>query len=161
MNFRLSITILLFSGVTFAQNSLPIFRTSWNDETPTSWTDWGTSSYVLPFSCSEGNSGKLQNEGDYFEVNFSEAPDQLSFVLKGDLFNNGELSIQESVNGVDWTNCIVYNELKDECKKETLYLNKASRYVRFYYSLKAKGSILLDDVSISKSLTGNSELVQN
>lgn len=161
MKFRLSIAILLFAGVTFAQNSLPIFRTSWNTNTPIYWTDWGTSSYVLPFSCSEGNSGKLQNEGDYFEVNFSDTPDQLSFVLKGDLFNSGKLSIQESVDGVDWSNCIVYDELKDECKKETLSLNKTTRYVRFYYSLKIKGSILLDDVSISKSLTGNNELVQN
>lgn len=159
MKFRLSIAILLFVSVTFAQTSLPIFRTNWTTETSSAWTDWGTGSYTLPFSCSGDSSGKLQNEGDYYEINFSETAEQVSFQLKGDSFKKGEFAIQESEDGVYWTNISVYNELQNECQQESFSLSNRSRYIRFYYLLKAKGNILIDDVYITEKKT--TELAQN
>lgn len=148
----ISISIIAHSVQLFGQAELPLNRTTWNAGAPTGWTDNGTGSYTSSFGCTGNNSGKLDDTGDYYQIYFDSAPDELTFKLKSASMSGGStLTVEESSNGSDWSTIDTYLDGDfTDCNDITKSLNSASRYVKFSY-VKDAGNCVLDDVSITKA----------
>jgi hypothetical protein len=151
-NLILGFLVLLFSCshfIGFSQATLPLSRSIWDAGAPTGWTDNGTSAYTTTFACTGSNSGQLNSTGDYYQIFFSSAPDQLTFTLKGASFSGGTFTVEESVDGVTWSTLSTFTSITSSCNKHTYSLACDTRYVRFFYSNKDLGNIAIDDVSIT------------
>ncbi|WP_133256582.1 hypothetical protein [Flavobacterium tibetense] len=146
--------VILFSvAISYAQTNLPVERTTWNT-TPLGWTDWGTAANTTN-SDKSLNLGKLENAGDYYEVVFNNVPNKVTFQIKGDSFNGGTFSLQESKDGVYWSNVKVYKSLPVNEDTQKFSLKNNTRYVRFYYTNKENGSIAIDNVEITADTQSN------
>lgn len=145
----LSFFIFLFNLIGYSQATLPLSRTTWNGGAPAGWTDNGTGSYTSSFACSGNNGGRLDGTGDYYQVFFSSAPDQLSFDLKGASFSGGTFDVEESADGSTWSTLSTFTSIVGSCNSHTYTLDCATRYVRFFYTNKSSGNVSVDDVSIS------------
>lgn len=139
-----------------AQTNLPVSRTTWNSETPLGWTDWGTTATTTS-SNPDLNFGNLENAGDYFEIFFNGIPAQLTFQLKADSFSGGTFSLQESQDGIYWSNIKVYTAIDVNFEIQKFNLKSKSRFVRFIYLKKENGTISIDNIEISTSLKTNIE----
>jgi len=148
---------VIFCGFGFGQTSLPLSRTNW-DATPAGWTDNGTGSYITTFACTNSNSGKLDNTGDYYEVYFNSQPDQLVFKLKkASMSGESYLIIEESADGSNWSQIGNYGTGSAstsfiDCNDITISLNSTTRYVKWTYT-KASGNCVIDDVNITSAIT--------
>jgi hypothetical protein len=143
--------LFLFSfSKSWGQATLPVSRVSWAT-TPTGWTDGqgGSPTYGSDIcGGSDGTSGRLDNTGENFVVNYNAVASSLSFCMQGNGFSGGTFSVEESVNGSTWTNVQSYTTISATPSIRTLNLNCASRFVRFIYTTKSAGNVQLDNVSI-------------
>lgn len=145
-------TALSFLG--WGQTTLPLSRSVWSS-IPTGWTDSNTGNYTTNCDGSGGtkSSGKLDDSGDYYFVNFTGTPGILSLGLKGEgTTGSYSFRIQQSTNGSSWTDIEVFNSLNilpSTCTTKSYSLLSTSLYVRFYFETKATGNVRVDDVSIT------------
>jgi len=136
------------------QASLPLSRTTWNASAPAGWTDSGTGSYTSSFACTGDNSGKLDDSGDYYQVNFDSQPGEMIFKLKSaSMSGESKLTVEESTDGSSWTSIGNYGTCASciaitDCNDISLTLNSSSRYVKWTYT-KVNGNCVFDDVSIA------------
>lgn len=142
----------------FAQAPLP---TSWdfNSAIPVGWTASQQNGNTTYSSGSDGNpSGRLDETNDNFEIYFNEEPGQLTYHLRGSTFQgapwDGTFSIQESVDGITWTDMrVLTNTSGVTVGGFTQYVDfpaSATRYVRFFYTNKISGSnMALDEVNLN------------
>lgn len=146
----LAITLATFNSSFFTQATLPVSRTTWNSGAPTGWTDNGTGSYTSSFACSGNNAGKMDGTGDYYQVFFSNTPDQLTFKLKSASMNAvSSCLLEESANGSTWSTLGTYTTANiTTCGIITHTLNSSTRYVRWTYT-KSSGNCSIDDVDIT------------
>jgi hypothetical protein len=110
------------------------------------------------------NLGKLENAGDYYEIVFNNVPNKVTFQIKGYSFNGGTFSLQESQDGVYWSNVKVYTSLPVNEETQKFSLKNNTRYLRFYYTEKENGTIAIDNVEITadtKSNPVNSNIVNS
>ena len=91
---------------------------------------------------------KFDGTGDYVIIHFSDAPDKLTYDIKGNSFSGGTFTVQESADGADYTEVASYTSLGDVQNKEN-DLNSASRYVKFIYTNKSNGNVALGNIAIS------------
>lgn len=151
--FLASLPVLLMG-----QATLP---TSWNAEgtPPTGWTTSGTGSY------SQGQTGagiKLSGTGQHVQIFVADEPGAVSYYIKGQTFEGagfqGTFSIQESVNGSNWTDMRVLQNTDIDFNTFTQFTdnpNPESRYIRFYFTSKISGSnINLDEITIAQPAAG-------
>lgn len=138
----------------WGQASLPLSRTTWGGAEPTGWTNSGCNQRTTTFACSGSNGTIFDTDGDSRTVFFSSSPDQLVFKLKkSSMSGESSLLVQESVDGVTWTDDGVYGTATGataitDCADIAITLNCLSRYVKWTYT-KATGNCDMDDVSIS------------
>lgn len=147
----LLLAICALSGRIYSQASIPLTRTTWST-TPTGWSDnqGGTPTYASDIcGGSDLTSGRLDNTGENFVVNYNTGASNLTFCVLGNAFSGGTFSVEESVNGTAWTTVQSYTALGAASSK-TLTLNCLSRYVRFIYTNKSAGNVQLDNVSITQ-----------
>lgn len=138
-----------------AQTSLP---TSWSFTTttfPNGWTASGNTYYTgsgnTPPAC------KLDNTSDWVQIFFSGAPGALTYYVAGNSFTGGQFDVQESVNGTTWTTLHHFDDTNLPSSTYTMFTDNpasASRYIRFYYTLKSAGNVGLDDVNIAAPPAG-------
>jgi hypothetical protein len=150
-NLILGFLILLFSCIQlagFSQATLPLSRTTWNAGAPTGWTDSGTSSYTSTFACSGSNGGRMDDAGDFYQVFFSSAPDQLSYTIKISGSATSTLLVEESPNGTNWTTVNNHTSIATSCTNFNFSLLCSTRYVRWTYN-KTSQNLTIDDVSIT------------
>lgn len=146
-----------FSGViaeAYSQATLPLSRTAWDAGEPTGWSQSGCTPRTTTFACSGSNARTFDTNGDYTIVNFSSAPDQLTFKLKkASMSGESKMVVEESVDGSTWTLVGNYGTATGataitDCNDITVALLSTSRYIKWSY-IKAGGNCDLDDVSIS------------
>ncbi|MFV0469296.1 MAG: DUF6383 domain-containing protein [Dysgonomonas sp.] len=165
----LTLCLLLFgiSTAINAQATLPVnatfsgVTTSGPGTMPTGFTQNGLGGY--------NGALKFDTEGDWLQLNFNGAPDQLQFDLgvnnsfPGSILSTMTFTVEESTNGTTWTSVASYTNVAGGTKKITL-LN-SSRFVRWTYTTKPSGSnIALKNISVTAStasatptITTNSE----
>lgn len=141
-----SLVAFLFSVTAIGQTSLPVSRTEAWTSTPSGWTDNGTGSYTTN-QCTGTNSGKLDTQGDYFEVYFTGTPDQLSYTLKSQSFV-GTYKTQEYYGG-SYHDLQSTTTMSATCTAFNYTLNAGTSKIRFIYEIRTSGNITLDEVSIT------------
>ena len=104
---------------------------------------------------------KFDGTGDHVIIHFDVEPGILSYDIKGNSFNGGTFTVQESENGETYTDIVVYTELAAK-ETKTHNLASSSRYVKFIYTEKSGGNVALGNISIQKpDLRADAGLVWN
>ncbi len=141
------------------QATLPLSRILWGTA-PTGWTDSGTTTYGTNCdgTMTTNGSGKLDDTGDNYKINFTGTPGILSLGIKGESTSGSySVRIQESINGTTWTDLEVFNSGNplntSSCVTKNYNLISTTTYVRFLYETKVTGNVRVDDVSITAGCT--------
>lgn len=163
--FKYFLFIILFLQISISSISqaiIPISRTNWSGAAPVGWSDnqGTTPTYASDVCGSSGSiSGRLDNAGENFVVNYNTGASNLSFCLKGNGYTPGQFNVEESVAGVVWTNVQTITAISATSSSFTVVLNCASRYVRFIYTTKNVGNIAIDDVIITQGTCGGGNTI--
>ena len=140
---------------------MPVSRTVW-DSTPTGWTDTPLDNYLTSFACSGSNGAKFDTTGDLKIVNFNSNPGQLTFTVKSNAATTSVLLIEESVDGITYTNVVSLSAtaaLPTSCTVKGPYaLNSTSRYVRWTFT-KGSQNLTMDDVNITAAAGPTPDIV--
>ena len=139
-------------SLSFGQATLPLSRTAWVT-TPTGWTDNGVNR-ITSFACSGNDGGSLLASGNSYKVFFSGVPNQLTYSIKGSNPTTGSFNVQESPDGITWTDIIAYSTISGgTCINETQTLLSTTSYVQFIYINKTAGNVDIDDIAISANVS--------
>ena len=144
---KITLVALFLVVMSYAQTNLPVERTTWNT-TPLGWTDWGTTATTSNGDATI-NFGKLENAGDYYEIAFTNIPSHLTYAIKGESFSGGIFYIQESPDGIYWSNIKNKTAVTENWQNHKFKLKSNSRFVRFYYNTKKEGNVVIDEVKIT------------
>lgn len=159
------LTILGLVICTFSLTAQTTLPTSWDCNPATlpsvGWTtnvsDYyntgSTGYYCIP------PSAKLNLDHKYVKINVSDPPGIIQYCLRGSVFSGltAEFSLEESVDGVVWTDIRVFNNSNpppDYMVTYTDTANPTSRWIRFYYDEKESGNIALDEIYINPAPQG-------
>ena len=174
MNKILTILIAIaFTSIASAQTTLP---TKWSfinpapsgagsssptgpaSNGPTGWTTkldilvGGTTTFTYVPGCDADQGCKLDATGEYVQIWFADKPGILGYYLKAQFASggfSGTFKVQQSVDGINWSDIKVYTTLSSSCTRFTDSVSSVSRYVRFFYDTKVSGSnVELDSVYI-------------
>jgi hypothetical protein len=181
-------TILLLFVLPFlgmAQTTLPTFWSFVNpspagaassnpsgpaSDGPTGWTTKldVSNSGTTPFVYATGSDGsaacRLDAAGEYVQIWFAEKPGQLSYYIRGTAIGtpafSGVFNIQESADGLTWTNMSSLTTMSGSFTRHTETPAATSRYIRFYYDTKVSGSnVALDSVYLAKPGPSNAATI--
>ena len=98
-----------------------------------------------------GSSPKLKfnSTGDVviIKIKADQDPGTLTYDIKGNTFSEGTFKVQQSANGVDYSDVASYAELGTESESKTLA--QTTRYVKFIYTEKVNGNVALGNIAIS------------
>lgn len=161
-----------------AQAPLP---TIWNFSTPgiatppAGWTTGLGTNGNLTYSGAANSVGgdniscRLDATGEFLTIWFADKPGPLSYWMRGTGISpnpafTGTFSIQESVNGTNWTPLRTFTTANPVAGTMTRYVDNPSasaRYVRFFYSAKeANSNIALDSVLIQAAPASPNATIQ-
>lgn len=156
---------IIFSAAalnTFGQASLP---TSWNfdDLAPAGWEEHldqnpGNTRYTNGLV---GAACKLDGDNEFVVVEFTDVCSAVIYNIKGEGSSQPDdiFTIQESVNGTNWTTMreLVGPDLDGGSYTEYTDLpNSASRYIRWYFTDKQSGrNVGLDEISLAPQVPTN------
>ena len=118
---------------------------AWDDTTtPTGVRNSGVSTY--------GNSPymKFDTTGDYIILKVNEAPEWLSFDIKGNTFSGGTFTVQTSADGRTYTDLATYTELGDTQSESFSDLGNI-RYIKWIYTEKSAGNVALGNILVTKT----------
>ena len=118
---------------------------AWDDNTtPTGVRNSGVSTY--------GNSPymKFDTTGDYIILKVNEAPEWLSFDIKGNTFSGGTFTVQTSADGRTYTDLATYTELGDTQSESFSDLGNI-RYIKWIYTEKSAGNVALGNILVTKT----------
>lgn len=155
-NLLLLAIATLISGSVWAQATLP---TGWNfdDPEPNGWTESlannpGNTRYTQ--TTVSGAACRLDGDDEFVMVHFADVCGGVTYHIYGSGANlsNDVFSIQESVDGDNWTDMreLVGADLNPSTYTEyTDYPQPASRYIRWYFTEKQSGrNVALDEVTL-------------
>lgn len=159
--------LVLLSLNISAQTTLPTF---WNfdDPTPMGWTESldqvvGTTRYTTGQA---GTSCKLDGDDEYVMVYFADVAGPVSYYIKGQgsALTNDIFTIQESVNGTNWTTMRELIGAQIDNNTYIMYTDQpqgASRYVRWYFTEKQSGrNISLDEITVAAQAVTNAQEIR-
>jgi len=135
---------------------------------PTGWTlnplGVGTQYYTTSFACGgSAYSLKLDTDGENLVIALSSQPGTISYNIRANTGSttpwNGDMRVQESVNGTTWTSIKTYTGTGgpsaggldvNACQAQTATpADPNSRFIRFILVDKITGNVCLDDINIS------------
>ena len=159
------ITAMLAASVAFGQTTLPA---SWNfdDPTPTGWTE-SLDEFVNGTRYTNGLLGaacKLDADDEFVMVHISDVCGGVTYNIKGQgTAVNDVFTVQESVNGVNWTTLRTFNQAALDLAGSsyvefTDFPAGASRYIRWYFTNKQSGrNVGLDEISLIAQVPTNAQ----
>ncbi len=151
---RILTSLFIFAAIAAAAQPTPL-PTSWsfpNTNFPTGWTSNLAASSYYTGSGNTPPAAKLAATGAYVQIYFSGNPGALTYYIAGNSFVGGNFDVQESVNGTVWTTLHAFTDVQLATATYTQYTDIpaiASRYIRFFYTLKSAGNVGLDDVILA------------
>jgi endonuclease I len=166
------LVLVLFQLSLLAQTNLP---TSWTFINPSPSEDstnapvgWKTRLNIFvtgttPFSYATGSDGnaacRLDAQGEYVQISFTESPGNLSYYLRGTSISapafQGSFRVQESSNGINWTDLRNHSSMNSSFTRYIETPSTSSRFIRFFYQTKVSGSnVALDSILLNKAGPG-------
>lgn len=150
------VALLGAAGIACGQATLPAFYSGpwYSTNLPTGWTKVGLGTdYSGNYDGVDGTAAKFDGSGDFIQIFFGGAPSTVSYYTQGNsLSGDYTYKVQESVNGSNWTDVVVFNSanpISGSIVGRTNELLATSRYVKFLYVTKATGNVGLDGVRIA------------
>jgi len=143
------ILLICFVQLLFAQTTLPTNH-SFDTPLPMGWSESGTNFYTSSVA-NTPPSVKLDGDGDYVQIHFTDAAGPVEYYLAGTGSQQGIFNVEESADNVSWTPLDTYtnNLPSSNALKTTPLPQPASRYIRFILVDKISGSnVSLDDITI-------------
>ena len=95
---------------------------------------------------------KFDGTGDNLILKINEAPETLTFDIKGNGFSGGTCKVQTSADGVNYEDLETYDALGDK-QSEEFNLNLTVRYIKWIYTSKSDGNVALGNIAVSKLST--------
>ncbi len=95
---------------------------------------------------------KFDGTGDNLILKINEAPETLTFDIKGNGFSGGTFKVQTSADGVNYEDLETYDALGDK-QSEEFNLNLTVRYIKWIYTSKSDGNVALGNIAVSKLST--------
>jgi len=149
----LTLLLVLIVSNSWGQAIIPVLRDVWST-TPTGWIDGqgGTPTYASDICTGvDGTSGRLDNTGEYFILNYNAGASALTFCIAGSGGSaTSSFNVDESTDGTTWANVANYASVSTTTLTPSLTLNCSSRYVRFIFSTKTANNIKIDVVSLTQ-----------
>jgi hypothetical protein len=154
---KIFFSICMMPFLAFSQAVLP---TSWNFSTPAvltppaGWSHNITGNLSYATGVGDNLSLRLDQQGEYLQINFADRPGQLSYYIKGTAINpnppfQGAFDVQQSIDGLNWTSVRSFTSMTSTLTRTTDNLSSSARYVRFFFTTKVSGSnVQLDSVMI-------------
>jgi hypothetical protein len=118
---------------------------------------------TTPFSYATGSDGnaacRLDAQGEYVQISFTESPGNLSYYLRGTSISapafQGSFRVQESSNGINWTDLRNHSSMNSSFTRYIETPSTSSRFIRFFYQTKVSGSnVALDSILLNKAGPG-------
>lgn len=98
---------------------------------------------------------KFDNANDELVLRINEIPGKLTFSVKGNGSNqdpwSGIFKVQESDDGLNYTDVELYNALGDEASKTITTLKSTTRYIKWIYTTKTLGNVGLGNINLTKA----------
>lgn len=156
-------TFLLFSAMfvtLFMMAQAPV-PTSWDcsGTLPTGYTenDLNSSHFytTTPYYVSPASAYKMDRQDEWLKVWVNDVPGAISYQIRGTGSApwSGTVKLQESVDGTTWTDLHVYVNGDIDANAWALHTDvpaSTTRYLRFYYTVKASGYNLgIDDINVA------------
>ena len=95
---------------------------------------------------------KFDGTGDNLILKINEAPETLTFDIKGNGFSGGTFKVQTSADGVNYEDLETYAALGDK-QSEEFDLTSTVRYIKWIYTSKSDGNVALGNIAVSKLST--------
>ena len=93
---------------------------------------------------------KFNTTGDVVTIKINADPGTLTYNIKGNSYSGSTFKVQQSVDGVDYSDVAAYTELTTDKLSESKTLAKTTRYVKFIYTAKVNGNVALGNIAISE-----------
>lgn len=93
---------------------------------------------------------KFNTTGDVVTIKINADPGTLTYNIKGNSYSGSTFKVQQSVDGVDYSDVATYTELTTDKLSESKTLAKTTRYVKFIYTAKVNGNVALGNIAISE-----------
>lgn len=91
---------------------------------------------------------KFKAEGAWVIIEIASAPGKLTYDILGNSFSGGTFKVQQSADGVDYTDVATYTKLGAKASEEKTLL-QATRFVKFIYTTKDQGNVALGNIAIA------------
>lgn len=92
---------------------------------------------------------KFNTTGDVVTIKINADPGTLTYNIKGNSYSGSTFKVQQSADGVDYSDVATYTEL-GAVQSESKTLAKTTRYVKFIYTAKVNGNVALGNIAISE-----------
>ncbi|MCS6818951.1 MAG: endonuclease [Chitinophagales bacterium] len=113
------------------------------------------------------SSARLDNTGEYIQINIDDEPGLVSYNIKGSVGSgnwSGTFKTQWSINGNTWVDMRTITSLPSGSAPFLSLVDTPSalaRYIRFFFSNKVSGSnVALDDIRINAPVPGPKQEIQ-
>ena len=93
---------------------------------------------------------KFNGTGDWVILKINEVPGELTFDILGNSFSSSTFKVQESADGVNYTDLETYTELSSTKKSEELSPASTTRYIKWIYTSKSSGNVALGNITLAK-----------
>ena len=93
---------------------------------------------------------KFDDTGDYLVLQFDSQAASVSFDIKTNSFSGGTFKVQESADGINYSDLATYNDEITTTRTENLTPAATTRYIKWIYTLKSSGNIALGNISVEK-----------
>lgn len=141
----------------------------WGAVTPLSLPkEWdasaGKSAYTEASGCTLSGLGsdyssapklKFDSQGDYMIIQVADAPDEISFNIKGNSVSGTySFRVQESDDGSSYTDALNITSVTASSANKSASLKSSTRYIKLIYTTKASGNMGVGGISITKATAG-------
>ena len=149
----LGLLAALAAQLGWAQASLPaVYTGPWElGVPPTGWAFAGLGlDYVPDYDGLNDGAAKLDGTGDHIAIHFEGSAGDVTYWVKGLTFSGGTFSVEQSIDGSNWTALATYTALGTNATHQTNRPSAQARHLRFIYTAKGTGNVGLDGISIGE-----------
>jgi hypothetical protein len=97
--------------------------------------------------------GAGDNQRSILVLKINETPGILTYNIKGNDMQGGTFKVQESSNGITYSDLVSYSGLANNLRSDTIdYLSPSTRYIRWIYETKNKGNVGVGNICLYKPI---------
>ncbi|HPC19053.1 MAG: hypothetical protein KBC66_03185 [Kiritimatiellae bacterium] len=116
---------------------------------PDGWFFYGLGvDYTPGYDSGNDGAAKFDGTGDHIAIHYAGPAGTLSYWVKGLTFSGGVFRVEQSADGLEWTDLAVYVAPPTNATLQMHFPAPATRHIRFLYAEKVHGNVGIDGISI-------------